>query len=44
MNTKNTVLVVDDIEMNRAMLIKIFSEDYTVFSAEDGEEALKIMS
>lgn len=37
------ILIVDDIEMNRAMLIKIFSNDYECFSAENGNEALDIL-
>lgn len=43
MNKRHKILVVDDIEMNRAMLIKIFAEDYTVLSACNGKEALAIM-
>ncbi|MDD3217705.1 MAG: response regulator [Lachnospiraceae bacterium] len=43
MNMRNKILVVDDIEMNRAMLMKIFSNDYTVLSAENGQEAMDIL-
>ena len=44
MNMKNKILVVDDIEMNREMLIKIFAKDYSVFSASNGAEAMAIMT
>lgn len=40
MKTNYQMLIVDDIEMNRAMLIKIFGKEYTVFSAENGREAM----
>ncbi|MDD3336204.1 MAG: response regulator [Eubacteriales bacterium] len=43
MNSKRSILVVDDIEMTRAMLIKIFAEDYMVFSAENGEQAMEVL-
>ena len=43
MNIKSRILVVDDIEMNRAMLIKIFEKNYTVFSAENGEVAMNVL-
>ncbi len=43
MDTKSKILVVDDIEMNRAMLIKIFENDYEVLSAEDGLLAMEAM-
>jgi CheY-like chemotaxis protein len=39
----NKILVVDDIEMNRAMLIKIFADTYTVLSAENGKEAMRLL-
>lgn len=44
MDTSNRILVVDDIEMNRAMLIKIFEKDYNVFAAEDGGKAMGILN
>lgn len=43
MDTANTILVVDDIEMNRAMLYKIFADDYTVLAAEDGMQAMEVL-
>ena len=38
---KRTVLIVDDNAEIRGYLIKLFSETYVVFSAENGEEGLK---
>jgi signal transduction histidine kinase/ligand-binding sensor domain-containing protein/DNA-binding response OmpR family regulator len=38
---KRTVLIIDDNAEIRAYLIKLFSEAYVVFSAENGEEGLK---
>lgn len=43
MKTNYQMLIVDDIEMNRAMLIKIFGKEYTVFSAENGREAMEVL-
>ncbi len=40
---KPSILVVDDIEMNRAILKKTLEEEYTMFEAEDGREALEIL-
>lgn len=37
------ILVVDDIEINRAVIIKNLGSDYNVTEASDGETALKIM-
>ena len=36
----DTVLIVDDDEMNRAVLTNIFSPDYSIETAENGEEGL----
>jgi signal transduction histidine kinase/ligand-binding sensor domain-containing protein/DNA-binding response OmpR family regulator len=38
---KRTILIIDDNAEIRAYLIKLFSEAYVVFSAENGEEGLK---
>lgn len=43
MKTNYKILVVDDIEMNRAMLSKIFADDYIVLTAENGKQALRII-
>lgn len=37
------ILIVDDIELNRAILNEIFSKNYTVLEASNGEEALSII-
>ncbi|WP_228520420.1 hybrid sensor histidine kinase/response regulator transcription factor [Flavobacterium sp. CSZ] len=39
---KRTVLIIDDNVEIRAYLIKLFSESYMVYSAENGEEGLKL--
>ncbi len=39
---KRTVLIIDDNAEIRAYLIKLFSENYIVYSAENGEEGLKM--
>ncbi|WP_089351665.1 two-component regulator propeller domain-containing protein [Flavobacterium sp. ov086] len=39
---KRTVLIIDDNAEIRAYLIKLFSENYIVYSAENGEEGLKL--
>jgi len=39
---KRTVLIIDDNVEIRAYLIKLFSESYIVYSAENGEEGLKL--
>ncbi len=38
---KKSILVVDDMELNRAILCEIFRQDYHMIEAENGEEALK---
>ena len=37
---RNKVLIVDDVEINRAILGSILEQDYTIIEAEDGEQAL----
>ena len=37
---RNTVLIVDDVEMNRDMLSDMIGEDFNIIEAGDGEEAL----
>jgi signal transduction histidine kinase/ligand-binding sensor domain-containing protein/DNA-binding response OmpR family regulator len=39
---KRTVLIIDDNAEIRAYLIKLFSDNYVVYSAENGEEGLKL--
>lgn len=40
MNSKNTVLIIDDLEMNRAILANIFKKKYDIVEAAGGTEAL----
>lgn len=40
---KKTILVVDDTEMNRYMLKRIFVEQFNILEAVDGEEAIQII-
>lgn len=37
------LLIVDDAPMNRALLRRIFDEDYNVMEAENGEDALRVL-
>ena len=43
MNEKQTILIVDDSEMNRALLIDILGEDYNFIEAEDGRKAVLLL-
>lgn len=43
MNSRGTILIVDDVEMNRAILEMTFSNDYQILEAENGKEALDII-
>lgn len=40
---RRTILIVDDVEMNRAILDATFSEDYNIMEASNGAEALEII-
>lgn len=40
---QNTILIVDDMEVNRALLCNLFQEEYDVMEAGDGEEAIKLI-
>ena len=42
-NRVRTVLVVDDVEMNRDMLTAVLEDEYQVISAENGQEALDVL-
>lgn len=39
----NKILIVDDMEMNRLMLIEMLEDTYEIVEADDGEEAIKIL-
>lgn len=41
MDEKLTILVVDDVEVNRASLREIFRKEYNILEAEDGLEAMR---
>ncbi|MDL2327442.1 response regulator [Ruminococcaceae bacterium OttesenSCG-928-A11] len=41
---KKKLLVVDDIQLNRLILTELFSEDYEVIEAENGEAAMALIS
>lgn len=41
---KKTILIVDDIEINRMILAEIFKEEYQILEACDGAQAIKIIN
>ena len=41
---RNTILIVDDIEINREVLKGILCESYNIIEASDGNEAIQILS
>lgn len=43
MSEKNTILIVDDKDVNRKCLIKLLENDYEILEACDGEDAIKIL-
>lgn len=40
---RNIILIVDDIEMNRAILSSVFEDTYQILEAENGQEALELI-
>jgi putative two-component system response regulator len=42
-NKAPTVLVVDDVEMNRLILEEILKNDYSILTAENGKKALEVL-
>lgn len=40
---RDTILVVDDVEVNRFILCEVFKSDYRMIEAENGEEALEFI-
>lgn len=42
-NKKDTILIVDDSEMNRSILADILESDFEILEAENGVEAIKIL-
>lgn len=43
MDKDKTILIVDDIEINREILAEIFKNDYEILEAVDGVQALEVM-
>ncbi|MEG1291071.1 MAG: PAS domain-containing protein [Lachnospiraceae bacterium] len=43
MGIKDTLLIVDDLKVNRAILCNLFQNKYNLLEAENGEEALAIL-
>ena len=41
---RNTLLIVDDMEINRAILRTLFEQDYDLLEAENGEQALMLIN
>lgn len=44
MQRRNTILLVDDVEMNRAILGGLFKDEYHILEAENGEQALLLLN
>lgn len=40
---RNTILIVDDEELNRELLKQMFEEDYDILTANDGKEAIRCL-
>ena len=40
---KRQILVVDDVELNRAILAELFQDSYEVLEAENGCQALELL-
>lgn len=40
---RNTILIADDVELNREMLQMIFEDDFKIIQAEDGEKAIELI-
>ena len=43
MDKRDTLLIVDDMEINRAILRGLFERDYNLLEAENGEQALMLL-
>lgn len=44
MNRRDTLLIVDDMEVNRAILRSLFERQYNILEAENGEQALILLN
>ena len=43
MNKKSTILIVDDVELNRAFLNDMLEDEYEILEASNGQEALDML-
>ena len=43
MTERTVMLIVDDVEINRAILSQFFQNEYEILEASNGEEALEIL-
>ena len=43
MQREKTMLIADDVELNRALLENIFDDEYSILQAADGVEAMEIL-
>ena len=41
---RNTILIVEDMMINRMMLAEIFKDEYDILEAENGEEGLRLLT
>lgn len=41
---RSTILIVDDMEINRVLLAEVFKNDYNIMEASGGEEAIKLIN
>lgn len=41
MQREKTMLIADDVELNRALLENIFEDEYSILQAADGAEAME---
>ena len=39
---KDTILIVEDMEINRELLAEIFRNEYKILEAENGEEGIRV--
>ena len=44
MNNKKTILIVDDIEINRMILAEIFGDSYHIIEADGGRKAIELIN
>ena len=41
---RNTLLIVDDMEVNRAILRNLFAKDFNILEAQNGEQGLMLLN